>query len=334
MRIIIDCDPGNRVPGANVDDGLALGLAAASQDLALELVTTVAGNTPVDIGYQVARSLLDDWGMSIPVRKGAARPLRQDPGPWRKRLDRRRDPLAMDLWTDVAPPRQYAPAEPTADVAIAELVSANPGEITIVAIGPLTNIARAMHLNPGLARDVAEIVIMGGVFGVEGYTTDTNFGYDPEAAATVLGSGARITLVPMDATVQTLMTHGDLDAIGAIGSPLTRSLVSSTRPWVTFSSRTRGIPGAWLHDVLTVALLIDRTVATGVTETVGVELTDPTFRGRTRLRPSPAAGGAPGTPADGSPMTVLKTVDNDKLLRIVFEAFVSQAAALSARTGE
>ncbi|WP_415857104.1 nucleoside hydrolase, partial [Sinomonas sp. G460-2] len=81
MRIAIDCDPGNGIPGANTDDGLALGLAVASSELQLELVTTVAGNTPADVGAAVARELFRAWRVDVPIVAGARAPLVRDPAP-------------------------------------------------------------------------------------------------------------------------------------------------------------------------------------------------------------------------------------------------------------
>ncbi|MHC9396166.1 nucleoside hydrolase, partial [Serratia ureilytica] len=128
---------------------------------------------------------------------------------------------------------------PEAALRMGELVCQNPKQITIVAIGPLTNIAMALQLFPEMAQNVAQIVIMGAVFNVPGYVKDTNFGLDPEAAHAVLSSGANITLVPMDVTVQTQMVHSDLDRFASLQSPLSQFLVSTMRPWIDYSRATR-----------------------------------------------------------------------------------------------
>ncbi|SUB18562.1 Pyrimidine-specific ribonucleoside hydrolase rihA [Pantoea agglomerans] len=88
-RIIIDCDPGNGIAGANTDDGLAIALALASPALSLELITTVAGNTPCEVGARVAKDLIVRLGLSIPVIQGATQALQEDPAPWRETLDNR-----------------------------------------------------------------------------------------------------------------------------------------------------------------------------------------------------------------------------------------------------
>ena len=88
-RIVIDCDPGNGIAGANVDDGLALALALAADSIKLELITIVAGNTPRDTGFQVAHQLMQELNQSIPVVKGAAQALLEPAAPWREQLDNR-----------------------------------------------------------------------------------------------------------------------------------------------------------------------------------------------------------------------------------------------------
>src|SRR4051812_22958195 len=106
MRIVIDCDPGNGVPGADVDDGLALGLAIRSPEVELVAVTVVAGNVPVGRGVECALEVLDHGGaVDAPVHGGAGRPLVAAPAPWRELLDARRDaPTARVRWADGPPP--------------------------------------------------------------------------------------------------------------------------------------------------------------------------------------------------------------------------------------
>ncbi|AKJ42722.1 nucleoside hydrolase [Pragia fontium] len=319
MRLIIDCDPGNGVAGANVDDGLALALAIAAPDISLELITTVAGNTASTVGFSVARSMVERLGLDIPVRRGASQALVEPAAPWRDRLDHGAERSGLiDLWRGVPAP-SIAPYEaPAAAHAIGELICNNPGEITLVAIGPLTNIAHAIQLYPEMVNAVAEIVIMGGVFNVEGYIKDTNFGIDPEAAHVVLTSGANITLVPMDATVQTQMLHQDLDRIAEINTPLSEFLVETIRPWIDYSIQTRKLPGCWIHDVLVVAWLLDHRVATTVTRYVDVALEGVLTRGTTWQRdPHNLRLDVGIAPPQGKPVTVLKNVDNQKLLSII-----------------
>lgn len=321
MRLIIDCDPGNGVAGANVDDGLALALAIAAPTISLELITTVAGNTASMVGFSVARALVNRLGLDIPVRRGASQALVEPAAPWRDKLDHGAERNGLtELWRDLPALATADYEKPMAAYEIGELICNNPGEITLIAIGPLTNIAHAIQLYPELVDAVAEIVIMGGVFNVDGYIKDTNFGIDPEAAHVVLTSGANITLVPMDATVQTQMLHQDLDKIAEIKTPLAHYLVETIRPWMEYSIKTRKLPGCWIHDVLTVAWLLDKNVATTDSCYVDVVLEGALSRGTTwRCDPNSLRLDVGIAPPQGKPVTVLKTVDNLRLLSIIYQ---------------
>lgn len=321
MKIIIDCDPGNGVPGANVDDGLAIALAvAAPGHIDIEAITIVAGNTPSRTGFVAAQELLRRFGADVPVYLGAERPLVEDPRRWRDHLDQAgTNPDVVQLWkgTDPLPSFTSAPTTPAAE-AIGRAVTEAPGEVTLVAIGPLTNIALALRLYPNLASDVCRIVIMGGVFDVDGYLVDTNFGFDPEAAAIVVSSGAPITLVPMDVTTRTMLTHQDLDQLELLGTPLANALLPTLRPWVTHSSSTRGIPGMWIHDVVTIALLIDPSLGFTQRQAVRVDLAPGPSRGRT-ARWTPGALKTRVLPRFAEPpaIDVLMDIDNERLLHLI-----------------
>lgn len=314
-RLIIDCDPGNGIAGANIDDGLALALAIASPDISLELITTVAGNTPADVGYCVAQDLVQRLQLNIPVLKGAEKALLEPTEPWRKLLDKSVHQLNLShLWQGVRrPPRQVAPNKHAIE-AMGELIYNNPSEITLVAIGPLTNVARAMQRYPQLAKKVAEIVIMGGVFTLDHYLKDTNFGLDPEAAHQVLNSGANITLVPMDATTQTMMTRQDLTRITDIGTPLAQFIGETCRPWIEYAMTTRGLPGCWIHDALVVAWLINPLIATITEYFVDIERRTGPTRGRLwRYRP-PLRVNIGIDASAGARVNMLNCVDNLLLL--------------------
>ncbi|WP_158782751.1 nucleoside hydrolase [Pantoea sp. BAV 3049] len=320
-RLIIDCDPGNGITGANVDDGLALALALGSADISLELVTTVAGNTPSDTGFNVAKDLVERLGLNVPVHKGAERALAEAPEPWREALDNRvHSSQLAHLWQGIRSPEVHqAPDEDAAD-AIGKLICANPGKITLVAIGPLTNVALAMERYPEMIDAVQEIAIMGGVFALDDFIKDTNFGLDPEAAQRVLTSGATLTLVPMDVTTQTLLTHKDLDRFAKIDTTLAKFVCETLRPWLDYSIQTRNLPGCWIHDALVVAWLINQRVATAADYYVDVELRPGMTRGKSwRFRPPLRVDVAVGEPTGGL-VHVLQTVDNQLLVGMLEQA--------------
>ncbi|WP_058911933.1 nucleoside hydrolase [Entomohabitans teleogrylli] len=320
-RVIIDCDPGNGIVGANVDDGLALALALASAQISLEMITTVAGNTPSETGWRVAQDLINQLGLTIPVLRGETQALREPPEPWRAALDKRvYDVRLAALWDGVRQPEPLAIPPSDAVEAMGQLICAHPGEITLVAIGPLTNVARAIEQFPALASSVAEIAVMGGVFALDDYIKDTNFGLDPEAAHIVINSGAPVTLVPMDVTTQTMMTHADLDRLAAIDKPLARFVVETLRPWMNYSMQTRRLPGSWIHDVLVVAWLLDKRVASAADYFADVEIRPGATRGKSwRYRPPLRVDvGIPD--AVGGKVQILQSVDNGRLLALLESA--------------
>jgi inosine-uridine nucleoside N-ribohydrolase len=260
--IILDTDPGIGTPGSDVDDGLAIALGLLHPDCDLLGLTIVAGNVVQEDGVSNALRLLEIAGRSeVPVVAGALRPLLRDPAPIRERLDSRRGQAVERFW-NLGPfdaPRSQ-PARGRAAEFIADIVRARPGEVTIVAIGPCTNVAAALLLDPAVAKSVAEIVVMGGAIRAPGLVTpavEFNIGYDPEAAAIVLDSGAPVTLVPLDVTTRTFMTSSDLERIGSGGTPLQDFLVKTSGPWLRFAMEVRNLPGFWLHDPLALAYALD-----------------------------------------------------------------------------
>lgn len=323
-RVILDCDPGNGVPGANVDDGLAMALAIAAHDrIELAAITTVSGNTSSRTGYSVARTMMEDLGLHIPVYCGGEHALQEPAGPWRSFLDAPiTDPSLAGLWNEVPIVRDFEPQEPIlAADRIAELVLADPGNVTIVAIGPLTNIAQAMLLYPQLASAVAEIIVMGGSFNIDGTLKDTNFGVDPEAARIVLRSAAPIILVPLDASEQTMLTLDDLAELESVDNDLARCVLPWTRAWLKYSSRTRRIPGCWLHDPLAVAILLDRSIAHSKEYMVDVELNGTLTRGRSVRWVPGSLRATVGVDTTGAQLiNVLTLVDNKKLVKTLIDS--------------
>jgi inosine-uridine nucleoside N-ribohydrolase len=284
VRLVIDTDPGNGRAGSDVDDALAIALALRSPEVDLLALTVVAGNVTVDHGVQAALQLLEAGGAGhVPVHRGADRPLLQDPRPWRALLDTRRDDRgAQRLWADCPSSGTTLTADPLpAAHALVELVDRYPGEITVLAIGPLTNVATAMLLDPEWAEKVGRIAWMGGAFELPDVLQELNAAYDPEATHIVLTSAAPLLVVPLDVTLQTSLHLDGVHRLAAAGTPLTDYLAGAVLPWVTWLAERFGRDGCPLHDPLALAALLDPDVVRLRTRAADVELSGRVTRGRT-----------------------------------------------------
>jgi inosine-uridine nucleoside N-ribohydrolase len=284
MLLVIDTDPGNGIAGADVDDALALALALRSPELEVLAITVVAGNVPVDVGVRAAYEVLDAaGGHSVPVHAGAQQPLVQDPGPWRALLDQRHlDVRAQRLWESIVQPSSVKPPDPLpAAQALVDLVDRHPGEVTVLAIGPLTNLAAAMMLDPTWQHKVARIVWMGGAFELPDVLQELNAAYDPEATHMVLTSEAPMLVVPLDVTMRTHLRLAELERLAQRRTPLTDYITEVVRPWVTWLAERFGRDGCPLHDALALAALLDPGVITTRRRSADIELHGQLTRGRT-----------------------------------------------------
>ncbi len=220
-RIIIDCDPG-------IDDTAAILLALASPELEVVALTTTYGNASVKTCTANALRVLSAAGRSdIPVFMGAGKPLlRPASEGWASHIH------GGDGLGGVASVGADALAtDKHAALAIAEAVMADPGELTILALGRMTNVALALSLEPGIADAVREIVVMGGAVTVPGNVSGVataNLHEDPEAASIVYRSGAPIVQVGLDVCNRVTVSPAQLAAIAEAGSPATQLLSEAT----------------------------------------------------------------------------------------------------------
>lgn len=297
-RIILDTDLAMGAPGSDIDDGFALALAVAEPELSVELVTTVNGNTDVDTATLLTLELLDRLGHpEIPVVKGAARPLRR---PLHETAARLRAPEARRAVQARDPRPGYAAA------AIVDLVmSGPPDHYTLVCIGPLTNVALALAMEPRLADTLDEIVIMGGVFlehtNRQAMPGEFNIWVDPEAAGIVLGSGAGLRMVGLDVTLQVRLTVEHAEKLKAGGRPFGEFAGEAAVGWIEHLQRTgRGRDNSSgscaMHDPLAVAVVAHPDLVTWRSASVGVETVGDIARGVT------VADFLEVNPMDGGPL--------------------------------
>jgi inosine-uridine nucleoside N-ribohydrolase len=206
-----------------------------------------------------------------------------------------------------------------------DAVDAAPGDITVVAVGPLTNIATAILLDPEWAGKVRRLVLMGGAFDVPNVLHELNASYDPEATHLVLSSPAPLLVVPLDVTLRTQLRLGDVDRLERAGTGLARYLARTARPWVSWVARRSDRDGCPLHDPLAVATLLDPDVVTTRRARVGIELTGSLTRGRTvAWDPDDAELLDAGLQLpDGRPVTIADGVRNDLFLPLLLDRLTS-----------
>lgn len=248
-RLILDCDPGQ-------DDAVNLLLAYSARDsFDLLGITAVAGNAPLALTQRNARILADlAGGGDVPIFAGCDQPMARGlitaahvhgaTG-----LD------GVELWE----PRTPLAAQHGVHFLIEALRAALDASVTLVATGPLTNIAMALQLAPDIAIKIEEIVLMGGAMREGGNITPSaefNFYVDPHAAARVFECGRPITVFGLDVTHQLLCTPARLARIAAIGGPVARAVHDWLGFFNRFDSAKYDSPGAPLHDPCTMAYLL------------------------------------------------------------------------------
>jgi pyrimidine-specific ribonucleoside hydrolase len=261
--LIIDTDPG-------VDDAFAIALACASPDVDLLGVTTVFGNVGLAMTTRNALRVLALYGREdVPVAAGADRPLVY-PHPHRARYVHGEDGLGNRA--DLLPERATGVAGTDAVALMASLLEGAAEPVTIVPIGPLTNIALLLAAHPAVRGKIERVVIMGGGVGIGNVTAAAEFNIwsDPEAARRVLvEEDVPTVLVPLDLTHRCTVDGAWLDRLAASG-PRGRTLVELIAAYREFYSRNLGIDGSVVHDAVAMAEAISPGLL--VTETYPVDV--------------------------------------------------------------
>jgi purine nucleosidase len=245
LRVVLDTDPG-------IDDSLAILLALASSEIDLAAVGVTGGNCSLADGVRNALNVLAVAGRAdLPVCAGVGLPLIRPPF------------TAPETHGDSGLGYARLPASPAGpanehavDMIIREIM-ARPGEVTLVAVAPLTNVAMAVRKEPRIVEAVREVIIMGAALRTDGNTTslaEFNFFVDPHAAHIVLESGLPITLLPWDITKDVLLRQAEVDRLLRIESPVSHFIADATRFYMEFHEKCFGFAGCSINDPVALAL--------------------------------------------------------------------------------
>lgn len=315
VKVVLDCDTG-------VDDTMAILYAALCPDVDLLAAGGVFGNVPVDTATRNTIHALAMVGRGdVPVARGAAGPLDGRPQTYAFFVHGDDGQGNAGTGRPVAPPVAESAAEQ-----IVRVVREHPGEVEIVAVGPLTNVALALQLCPELPSLVRGVTLMGGAAGVPGNVTpvaEVNIWFDPDAAAAVFAAPWPVTMVGLDVTMRTTLTEAhrrQLAAGGSVGDYVARILDF----YFDFcAGRELGERSGFLHDTVAVAVAAGTLVPT-LAPSVGVQVdtSDGVGRGQTVCDLRGRYMGYP--PQDGAHCRVVLATD---------PGFADEAVALIAAAG-
>lgn len=244
-RILLDTDPG-------IDDALAILLALSSPELSLEGLSVVHGNCSLEQAVRNGLSILELAGAGhIPLARGCELPLVQP------------SLLAPEThgntglgYAKLPEPLTQPIGQHGSDFLIEKALS-SPGEFTLVAVGPLTNVALAIRKEQKFAKSLKELIVMGGAIRHEGNTTalaEFNTYVDPHAAHIVFHAGIPTTLVPLDVTYQCILMASDVERLLKLKSPITKFIKDATDFYMEYHDAWQGIKGCIINDPLALAL--------------------------------------------------------------------------------
>jgi inosine-uridine nucleoside N-ribohydrolase len=272
--VYVDSDVGLGTPGAEIDDGAALIFLSRNTSIDLIGAGSIFGNVPLhDATLNLDRLLTWLGGEQIPVGEGAEKPLLSDTLwfeswqsaygktlPWNSRLMTR---LAANL--------------------IIQTLHDNPGQVSILSLGPMTNLALAIRLDPTIIPLAREVIVMGGSFNVQNPEPEFNIRCDPEAAQIVFSSGWNVYVLGLDITRRVRFSRRDFASL-LDGNPALELLRAQAPGWI---DRVEEMgweqDGCALHDAVAAAFLGDDTIFQSEEASVQIELADPNSRGVTRF---------------------------------------------------
>ncbi len=271
-RIVLDTDPG-------IDDALAILLALASPEIELAGLSVVHGNCTLAEAVANGLAVLElGGGQHIPLAVGCELPLLRPPVTAHDTHGHR------GLGYAQLPPAQIRPVrEHAVDFIIREALAA-PGEVTLVAVGPLTNVALALRKEPRLAGALREIVMMGAALRADGNVTpraEFNVFADPHAAQIVFNAGVPLVIMPWDITRLVRLHESEVSRLAQPGRPIGRFIADATRFYIEFHRRYFGYDGCAINDPAALALVFLPDLATYADAHVSVETCSPLTLGMT-----------------------------------------------------
>lgn len=305
------------------DDAMTLFFVLNCPELDILGITTVAGNKSRNVATADALKVLEIANRTeIPVYEGAAAPLHHAGTEW----DTKRHGGWYANDPAPAPPGGFAKKKPESRGAVdflVETVRNNPGQVTVLAIGPLTNVAMAMRMDTTFARNVKQLVIMGGAIaslpdGGGNHTPNAEFNFyvDPEAARIVLRSGIPILLSPLNVSRKARFTKEWYDKIVAVDTPVTRLIKERLGPGFSKSPERAGL----MYDQIAAVALIDPTLMKTVDWYVDVDANPGPNYGVSVGAPQPWPGG------EGAKKMLVQTdLDFDKFIRLYVERVTATA---------
>ncbi|NQZ50387.1 MAG: nucleoside hydrolase [Moritella sp.] len=256
-KIILDTDPG-------IDDAMAIIFAEAHPEIELKAITCVYGNATIENATHNALFLKQKYNLQADVAKGAAKPIVRPlvgatvvvHGEFG--FGDVQAPAELSVVADPRPAYQY----------IIDALRAEPGEITLVAVGPLTNLALALEAAPDIVPLVKEVVVMGGAFGVNDHRgnvtpyAEANIHDDPHAADMVFGASWPVVIIGLDVTEQSFFTKDYLDRLRDDAGEVGQFIWDISRYYLKFYSEKVGLEGCHVHDPSAIAYVIDPSLFT------------------------------------------------------------------------
>ena len=272
--VYVDTDVGLGTPGAEIDDGAALIFLLRNQLIDIVGAGSIFGNVPVhDAALNLERLLTWLGGEDIPLGLGAEKALIGD-NAW------------FESWQSAygkTLPWNPRPAAYLAANLIIHSIRSNPGQVSILSLGPMTNLALAIRLDPAIIPLTREVIVMGGSFNRQNPEPEFNVRCDPEAAQIVFSSGWNVHILGLDITRRIHFSRRDFSSLSD-GNPAVELLRTQAPSWIDrMEEMGWEQDGCALHDAVAAAYLVDDTIFQIETTNVEIELANPNSRGVTQF---------------------------------------------------